>query len=208
MSKARHPFDNLMQQVRQGSREALAEIVTDHGEHVLRVVRRMLPKELRPLFDSKDFVQEVWVRVLNAKFEDLSFNTPQDLVAFFTKVAQHVLINEARRRLQTQKYDVRRTCSLDSATVCLDEDLVARQPSPEELAMAREEWDRLLEDLPPRHQEVFELLKQGYNHKEIAERLGLHPRTVRRLIVEVAQRGNASHPAAPRTSRPRSPSVA
>src|SRR5437870_4945509 len=47
MSVDRDEFKNLMQRVRDGSEDAARELLDRYGEHILRVVRRKLSRELR-----------------------------------------------------------------------------------------------------------------------------------------------------------------
>jgi len=58
----------------------------------------------------------------------------------------------------------------------------ARQPTPSQVASAREQMDRMLEKVPPRYQRVLGMLQLGYTHREIAEELKLNEKTVRRLL--------------------------
>ena len=60
--------------------------------------------------------------------------------------------------------------------------LAARQPSPSEVAVAEELWARLLRGLPEHHRQILELRRDGNTHQQIADRLGLNERTVRRVI--------------------------
>jgi RNA polymerase sigma factor (sigma-70 family) len=48
--------------------------------------------------------------------------------------------------------------------------------------MARDEWEALLSRLPADERAVLELLREGYDHGEVAQRLGVCDRTVRRSL--------------------------
>jgi DNA-directed RNA polymerase specialized sigma24 family protein len=44
----------------------------------------------------------------------------------------------------------------------------------------------MLEKLPPRQREILTMLRQGETHRAIAHKLGLHEKTIRRLLQRVA----------------------
>ena len=60
MTDENDDFRRLMQRVRDGSEEAVWDLVSVYGEAIRRAVRRVLNRNLRSKFDSLDFVQLVW----------------------------------------------------------------------------------------------------------------------------------------------------
>jgi len=64
---------------------------------------------------------------------------------------------------------------------------IARDPSPDEVALAVDELERLLGSLPPLGRQVVELRLQGYQQGEIARQLGCAERTVRRWLVRAEE---------------------
>jgi DNA-directed RNA polymerase specialized sigma24 family protein len=62
------------------------------------------------------------------------------------------------------------------------------QPQPSELAQAADLWERIVAQCPPEHRALLGLRRQGYALVEIAERTGLHPDSVRRILRTLARR--------------------
>src|SRR5579864_1112444 len=79
------PFRSLLRRVLTGCPEAAEELHRDYGDHIIRVVRRRLPRRLRPKFDSVDFAQDVWASFFQAEHD---FKGPEHLMAFLTRVAR------------------------------------------------------------------------------------------------------------------------
>jgi RNA polymerase sigma factor (sigma-70 family) len=186
MSESEKDFSTLMQCVREGSPDATRELLDRYGPHVLRVVRRKLNRKLRTKFDSLDFVQDVWASFFTASPQQLKFDRPEDLIAYLVSLARNKVIEEFRQRVQTKKRAVDRERSLDGSAAVQVDHLVARQPTPSQIVVAKELWDQLLEGQPAHYQQMLVLLRQGVPRDEIARELGLNERTVRRVLDKLA----------------------
>lgn len=178
-------FAVLMGRVNAGSDGAARELFERYGPHIRRVVRRQLDRKLRTQFDSTDFVQDVWTSFFaDRRRSRRRFEQPEALVAFLANMAYHKVVDAFRRRVQTRKRDANRERSLESKSVGGSR-LAGRQPTPSQLVIAEEHWQRMLEGQPEHYREILTLLRQGHSHVEIARRLGVNEKTVRRLLQRV-----------------------
>jgi RNA polymerase sigma factor (sigma-70 family) len=175
-------FHTLMQQVREGSEDAAWELVSQYGESIRRAVRRALNERLRSKFDSLDFVQIVWNSLFRVRDKLDRFNRPEELAAYLVTMARNKVGMEVRRRLMTQKYNVGHEQSLDQLRARGGLDVPSRQPSPVDVVLAREQWDRLLKDQPAHYRQIIHLRLQGYTYQSIAEAVHLDECTVRRFL--------------------------
>jgi RNA polymerase sigma factor (sigma-70 family) len=191
MAEAGHDFATLMQRIREGSQEAARELLEDYGPHVFRVVRRRLHRRLRSKFDSSDFVQAVWASFFALQPREFRFDSPEELVGFLVNLARNKVVDTVRQRLASLKYDVHREQSLDDSRAVRREEIVAHQPTPSQIAVAKEQWDRLLQQTPAHHRQILDLLRQGNTHLEIAHKLGMDEKTIRRLIRRIAPEGRS-----------------
>ncbi len=182
MSQTRDEFGELMRRLRDGSQEAARELLDRYGEHILRVVRRKLSRELRSKFDSVDFVQAVWASFFADVPRQRRFDHPQALIAFLVTLAQNKVIDAVRQRMQTQKYNINRERALDGSVAAEAAGLAGREPTPSQVAVANDEWQRLLADLPARYQRMLVLLREGHTQKDIARELNVNEKTVRRVL--------------------------
>jgi RNA polymerase sigma factor (sigma-70 family) len=179
-------FASLMQRVREGSQDAARELAEVYGPHIFRVVRRRLNKKLRTKFDSSDFVQSVWASFFAVQPTVASFETPEALIGYLVAIARNKIVDEIRQRQVSVKRNINRERSLDGSAALQVEALEARQPTPSQIAVAKEQWEGWLEKLPSHHQVVLHLLRQGNSQREIAAKLGLDTKTVRRVIQKIA----------------------
>jgi DNA-binding NarL/FixJ family response regulator len=61
----------------------------------------------------------------------------------------------------------------------------SRDPTPSQVVRAKERWDQILAPLSESQQQIVGLLLEGHTHREIAEKLGLNERTIRRVLQKV-----------------------
>lgn len=180
----RQEFADLMRRLSDGSDDAARELLDRYGEHILRVVRRKLSRELRSKFDSVDFVQAVWASFFADMPRQRRFDHPQALMAFLVTLAQNKVVDAVRQRMQSRKFDINRErpLPLDGSVVGDGGGMAARQPTPSQEAVANDEWRRLLADLPDRYRRMLVLLREGHTQKDIARELNVNEKTIRRVL--------------------------
>lgn len=172
-----------------GDTEAM-ESLQQFERDIRLMVRVRLPRALRPQFDSMDFVQDVWQSFIKVFHEDPGrFADSQFVRRFLAGMARNKVLEEHRRRTQGQKYDLSREEPLyiRRGDREVPRDLVAPDPSPVDDALARERLAQLTAGRSPQEAEMISLRIKGLTFEEIAERTGLHERTVRRLFESIRQ---------------------
>ncbi len=175
-------FRELMSRMRSGSTDAAWELVEMYGPHIRAVVRRMLDKRMRTVFDSEDFAQAVWASVIRRQDRLREIDEPRRFVGYLAALARNKVVDEVRRRKGTLKYDINRQRSLDDSVFRHGAALAAPQATPSEWAIARERWSRLVAGQPEKHRKVLELRLAGVTYADIAEELDIHERTARRVV--------------------------
>ena len=148
---------------------AAATLFAEHQPWLLERLR----KRLRNVAEAEDVSSETFVRVLGYRRLQ-SMHEPR---AYLTTVAKNVLAQLWRRRDLEQAW---------IATLALMPETSA--PSPEERAVLLQTLERIalaLEGLPAKARSAF-LLSQldGLTYAEIAERIGMSERMVRRYMAD------------------------
>jgi RNA polymerase sigma-70 factor (ECF subfamily) len=176
------PLDNLLEQLSRGDMAAAGEVFLAFEPYLRKAVRRHLPPPLRGRFDSTDILQSVWADVLRG-FRDAGwrFTDADHLRGFLFVATRNRLIDRVR---QHQKA-VQREEPLGEGD--RGHALPSPQPCPSEVAQEADLWERILAHCPAEHRSVLTLKRQGYSLAEIAERTGLHPDSVRRLLRTLAR---------------------
>lgn len=172
------------QLAKQGDEAALRELLERFEDEVRMVVRNRLPRAMRSQYDSMDFVQAVWQSVFTGERLDLGrFENPRHLLAYLAGVAKNKVFEEHRRQT-TLKYDIARKEPLFVRRGNRDvpRDVPGNDPTPSQDAQAGDRLAQILQGRNPQERQVVDLRRLGLTYDEIAARLGLHERAVRRIV--------------------------
>lgn len=179
-------IESLLARVREGNSAAVNQLVNECGPHILRVIRRRMSQRLRGRFDSQDFAQAVWATFFGHLSEISRFQQGQQLIQFLSRVASNKVI-DAGRRAQVRNEQVVDNLS-GGFERAQDRRLNMAEPTPSQHAVARESWDQLLENEQDEDRQLLELRRQGLTQLEIAERLGISERQVRRVLSRMSRK--------------------
>lgn len=169
-------FQATLLRASQGSEEDLRKLIDKYGHHIKRVVRRRLDVRLRSKFDSVDFVQMVWASFFRERDDLARFDRAEDLIRFLATLARNKVIDEERRRILGIKYNATRERPLEES------DHPDEEGTPSQIAMARERWTLMISAESERDRDVLRMRMGGASYSEISEQLGIHERTVRKII--------------------------
>ena len=61
------------------------------------------------------------------------------------------------------------------------------QERPSQVMQHDELWQQMLQACPEKHRDILRFRRDGLRHSEIAERTGLHPSSVRRILYDLAK---------------------
>jgi RNA polymerase sigma factor (sigma-70 family) len=173
----------LLANLNRGDVTAAEEVFVRYEPYLRLLVRRRLSAPLRAKFDSIDVVQSVWADLMHG-FRENGWRFPDaaHLQAFLVKVTRNRFIDRVRRHKNALAHEQ------PLATAPADQLPPTAEPAPDEQAQADELWEQLMELCPPGHHELLRLKREGFGLADIAERTGLHPSSVRRILYDLARR--------------------
>lgn len=176
------PLDALLERLCHGDDSAAEQVFVAYEPYLRMLVRRMLPNQLRPKFDSMDVVQSVWTDLVRGFREaGWHFSSAAQLRAFLVKVTRNRFIDRIRQNHSATEHQR----SLETVD---PEEIVAPEESPSGVAQAGELWEKMLALCSPNHRHLLELKRQGCSLAEIAQQTGLHESSVRRILYDLARR--------------------
>jgi RNA polymerase sigma-70 factor (ECF subfamily) len=177
------PLQALIARLNDGDVAAAERAFAEYEPYLRMAVRRHLSGPLRSKLDSMDVVQSVWANILvDVGSSGRRFRDVAHLRAFLVRVARNRLIDHQRHHHRALE------CEQPLEVTPAHDVTSSRQPRPSETLAGEELWERMLAHCPPRHQELLQLRRQGFTVAEIAERIGLHEGSVRRILYDLARR--------------------
>jgi RNA polymerase sigma factor (sigma-70 family) len=179
-------FSALLDLAMDGDEDAAQQLVTRYRDPLLRAIRRSLDRRLRPLFDSADFEQMVWLSVFRHKELLERLHRPEELEKYVIGMARKKIASEARRRLVRPQHNLNRERSLENV---IDEvgDIRDRGTPVGEAVSCAEQTEKFFAALPQRQRETVELRLKGLTKREIAIRLDIPERTLRHIWTKIAR---------------------
>lgn len=128
---------------------------------------------------AEDIVQETWIRAARTAL-------PENPRAYLYRMASNLAVDHLRKTSARQKIETADVFDDPANREVLLHTVSSSTPAPEEQAAAREEFAILcnaIDELPDKCRTVFLLYRaRGLSMKEIAEKLGLSPKTVENHI--------------------------
>jgi RNA polymerase sigma factor (sigma-70 family) len=181
-------LDQLLAGLNSGDSAAAEQLLRTYEPYLRILVRRELRSELRAKFDSSDVLQSVWANLLEGiQGRGWHFADRAQLQAFLIRLMKHRIIDLCRKHGPAL---AREHPLADNA---LAETVAGDGPRPSEVAQCNELWEKILALCPPHHHELVQMKFKGLTAEEIAAQTGLHPNSVRRILLELAQRVDAAN---------------
>ncbi len=180
---------DLVDRWRQGDEFAARILVDRYMARLTALARANLSRRLARRLDPEDIVLSAWrsffIATRGGRIEVPSDDELWPLLLTLTlrklrrQVARHV----------ADKRSVDDERSVDPTATWIES--VAHDPTPEDAAQAADQLENLLQGLSVADRKIVVQRLQGWTNPEIAERLGISERTVRRAIIRIREHAAA-----------------
>jgi RNA polymerase sigma-70 factor (ECF subfamily) len=177
---------------RQGSRDALGDLLENYRNYLLLVANHELDSTLQAKGGASDLVQETFLKAQRA-FAQFEGKSEAELLAWLRTILMNNLAN-LNRDFHTDKRQLLRERSLDehSGTPSTRVELRAGIETPSELVIAQEDSQLLqqaLRRLPDDYRQVIELRHQdGLSFADVGRRMNRSAEAVRKLWCRAIER--------------------
>lgn len=173
---------------RSGDEQAALQLFQDYADRLLALARRRMSLSLASRVDPEDIVQSVFrtffQRLKNGQF---TLEEPDDLCKLLMRITVHKTLRQVAYH-QAAKRDLRQEAGRDHS---VHEEMLAvldREPSADVAIAFLEQLDYFLNRLKPLERQILEMRMQGDSNEEIARKLGLYDRKVRRVVEQLRRR--------------------
>ena len=181
-------FQDLLEKVGRGDRDATDALVQEYGRHILRAVRRRMNVRVRDRYDSEDFTQAVWASFFGHISVIQRIESEAELIGVLSTMAFQKVIDAGRRtRVRSEHNQV---ASDNFHQVTIDRRLGTRTPTPSQFAVADEHWQKLIARRGDRSLTMLEMRRAGSTQAEIAATMGMSERHVRRILERITRKNS------------------
>jgi RNA polymerase sigma factor (sigma-70 family) len=181
----------LMENWRRGDEAAATVLYQRYLQKLLNLVGQHLSRKFNPRFDPEDVVQSVFHSLFRrARAGDFTFQDDAD----FWKLLLTIALNKVRNKVryhQAEKRNPSREAPAQNVNHRPDEYILNRlshNPTALESVSFADLFTVVLDCLEPREQQLIHYRLEQYTQQEMAQRLNVDERTVRRMFVRIRQR--------------------
>lgn len=191
MSKIELTDAELVERWREGDEDAATILHERHLTRLLNLVGRHLANKFNSRLDPDDVVQSVFRSIFRLTREGrFEFEGDGD----FWKLLLTVALNKVRNTVRHHQAGKRDPAaeSISTSADGVDGYIVNRlssQPTVQEVVSFADMLEQILNQLDSDQQLLIQYRIEGYTQKEIAEKLNVDDRTVRRMLASIRSRG-------------------
>jgi len=183
---AEPPLDRVLMDLWRGGDEAAARKLFDtYVERLVALARRRISQRLAARVDPEDVVQSVFRTFFHrVKEGQFSINDEDDLCKLLMRITVHKTLRQvafhkaAKRNLGLE---------VDQGPDPQErlQELLGREPTSEDAVAFLDQLEHFLNRLRPQDRQILEMRLQGYSNEEIADKLGIYDRKIRRVIERI-----------------------
>jgi RNA polymerase sigma-70 factor (ECF subfamily) len=167
---------------RKGDEAAARQLFDRYVDQVMKLARRHLNRPLAGRVDAEDIAQSVFRTFFKrARKGQFQIDEADDLCKLLARITVHKTLRQIafHRAAKRDPY---------AETSAPQEVLMSRLtsgPTPEEAVLFVDQLENFLGKLQPVERQILELRMEGHNNLEIADKLGISDRKIRRLMERI-----------------------
>lgn len=192
--------ESFVRALRAGDPEATRAVFEQNVDRLVAVARKRISQRLASRVDAEDIVQSVFRTFFHRAQEgQFEFHDPDDICRMLARITVHKTFRQIAHH-QAGKRDAGREVGRGDEDQKLVEGLVSREPQPDEATQMLDEMEHFLSQLRPEDREILQMRMAGHSTLEIAQKLGITDRKIRRLLERLrgmAERSEIEIPGAP-----------
>jgi RNA polymerase sigma-70 factor (ECF subfamily) len=152
---------------------------------LLALARRRISQRLAGRVDPEDVVQSVFRTFFHrAREGQFSIADQDELCKLLVSITVHKTLRQVAFH-QAAKRNLRQEVAQGPEPQERLQELLDREPTPDEAVTFLDQLEHFLGRLRPQERQILELRLQGFSNDEIAAKLGIYDRKIRRAIERV-----------------------
>lgn len=185
MAETTHQDRSLLRLWQAGDQDAARQLFDRYVERLLALAKRRISQRLASRVDPEDVVQSVFRTFFDrAKAGQFHIEDQNDVCKLLARITVHKTLRQIAFHKAAKRDPSMETAQATDGQERLGE-LLDREPTPEEANVFVDQLEHFLNRLRPQDRQILEMRMQGYNNLEIAEKLNVSDRKIRRLMERV-----------------------
>jgi len=177
--------DSFVNSLRQGNPEATKKIFDAYVNKLVAMARKRISQRFAGRIDAEDIVQSVFRTFFHrAKQGQFELNDEDDICKMLARITVHKTFRQIAHH-QAGKRDAGRDLGSGDSSQDLMVNLMSREPSPEEATALLDQMEHFLAQLRQEDRDILEMRMQGFSTLEIAQKLSITDRKIRRLMERI-----------------------
>jgi RNA polymerase sigma-70 factor (ECF subfamily) len=179
------PTHELLNRWRAGDEDAARQLFDLYVDRLLALARQRISQRLASRVDPEDVVQSVFRTFFNrAKDGQFHIEEPDDLIKLLARITVHKTFRQiAFHRAAKRNLNLETGHGDEAQNQLLN--LLDRGPTPDNANEFLDQLEHFLSELRFEDRQIIELRMQGYKDVEIAKKLNISDRKIRRLMERV-----------------------
>jgi RNA polymerase sigma-70 factor (ECF subfamily) len=176
---------NLLRQLRGGDEEAARKVFDAYVDRLVALARRRLSQRLAGRVDPEDIVQSVY-RTFFGRMRAGQFhiNDQDDLCKLLMRITVHKTLRQVAYH-QAAKRDAGQEAAQGEHSNEMLQQLLDEEPTPQTAVAFVDQLEHFLSRLKPGERQILEMRLQGYSNEEIAKKLNIYDRKIRRVVERI-----------------------
>ena len=175
----------LMELWRAGDQSAARKLFDTYADRLVALARRRLSQRLAARVDPEDIVQSVFRTFFHrAKEGQFCINDQDDLCKLLMRITVHKTLRQVAFH-KAGKRDLGLETNQGPEPRERLQELLGREPTAEEAVAFIDQLEHFLSRLRAEERQILELRLQGYSNEEIAKKLDIYDRKIRRVVERI-----------------------
>jgi len=176
------PEPGVVERCRAGDQDAAAELYASYVQRLVSVAQRRLSSRFTARFDAEDVVQSAF-RTFFSRLQSGQFDIKDndDLWNLLSRITLHKTLKQIDFH-RCLRRDAGKEVGASESNHDMIVNYLAAGPTPDEAALFMDELEYFLNRLGPEDRQIIELRLEGHSNMQIAEKLQITDRKIRRLM--------------------------
>lgn len=175
----------LLEMWRAGDESAARTLFDSYVDRLVALARRRLSQRLASRVDPEDIVQSVFRTFFGRlKAGHFRIEDQDDLCKLLMRITVHKTLRQIAFHKAAKRDPGLETFQGEHSQEQLL-DLLDRDPTPDAAVAFLDQMEHFLSRLRPQEREILEMRLKGFSNEDIAEKLGIYDRKIRRVIERI-----------------------